>query len=132
MDEMPAWLLRGVAVIDKSVLRYIQRVTEDPDTKGEEDMNTYIVESWRPDTSDGSSKVSTRIMARQWNPTTTEHEWRYRRHTFNAWDWELDAIDNHHTSVMHTIRLDLPDAYIVEATKAGDTVRGYLWTVTTK
>ena len=32
---MPAWLLRGVAVIDESVVRYIQRITEDPDTKGE-------------------------------------------------------------------------------------------------
>jgi len=25
VDEMPAWLLRGVVVIDESVVRYIQR-----------------------------------------------------------------------------------------------------------
>ena len=36
---MDKWLVCLVALIDKSVVRYIQRITEDPDTKGEEDMS---------------------------------------------------------------------------------------------
>jgi hypothetical protein len=94
------------------------------------DIN-YIVESWRPDTSDGSSKVSTRIMARQWNPTTTDHEWRYKRHTFNEWDWELDALDNHRAGVLATVRMDLDYVHYQQpAIVAGQTARGYLWIVT--
>lgn len=91
----------------------------------------HIIESWRPDTSDGSSKVSTRTMKRQWNPTTTEHEWRYKRHTFNEWDWELDALDNHRNAVVETVRKDFDYTdYQQPATLAGETPRGYLWVVT--
>lgn len=90
--------------------------------------NTYIVESWRPDSSDGSSKVSCRIMARQWNPTTTEHEWRYKRHTFNEWEWAIDAKENHRRAVVRTIRMDVQKDPI-DMTYAGDTVRGSLWVV---
>ena len=93
----------------------------------------HIVESWRPDTSDGSSKVSTRIMRRDWNPTTTEHEWRYKRHTFNEWDWALDALDNHRNAVVETVRKDFDYIdYQQPATLAGETPRGYLWVVTIK
>lgn len=91
----------------------------------------HIIESWRPDTSDGSSKVSTRIMSRDWDPITTEHEWRYKRHTFNEWDWELDALENHRNAILATVRKDFDYInYQQPATLAGQTVRGYLWIVT--
>ena len=92
---------------------------------------SYVVESWRPDSSDGSSKVSTRIMIREWNPTTNEHEWRYKRHTFNDWDWAIDAKDNHRKAINSTIQKDLNyHDLTLPMTHAGDTVRGYLWVVT--
>jgi len=70
-------------------------------------------------------------MKRQWNPTTTEHEWRYKRHTFNEWDWELDALENHRNAILATVRKDFDYVdYQQPATLAGETVRGYLWIVT--
>ncbi len=92
-------------------------------------MSTYVIESWRPDTSDGSAKVSCRIMSRQWNPTTTDHEWRYKRHTFNDWDWALDSSDNEKIGVVRTARIDLQEDP-VDVVYCGDTVRGKLWTIT--
>lgn len=92
-------------------------------------MTTYIVESWRPDTADGSAKVSCRIMSRQWNPHTTEHEWRYKRHTFNEWDWELNPSENEQRGVVRTIRMDVQKDP-VDVAYGGETVRGKLWIVT--
>ena len=70
-------------------------------------------------------------MRRQWNPTTTEHEWRYKRHTFNEWDWELDALENHRNAILATVRKDFDYVdYQQPAILAGETVRGYLWIVT--
>jgi len=92
-------------------------------------MNTYIVESWRPDTADGSAKVSCRIMSRQWNPHTTEHEWRYKRHTFSEWDWELDPSENEQRGVVRTVRMDIQKDPL-EVAYGGETVRGKLWIVT--
>ena len=92
-------------------------------------MHTYIIESWRPDSSDGSAKVSCRIMSREWNPTTTDHEWRYKRHTFGDWDWALDTSDNEKIGVVRTARMDLQEDP-VDVVYGGDTVRGKLWIVT--
>ena len=93
-------------------------------------MSTYIVESWRPDSSDGSSKVSCLIMGRDWNPHTGDHEWRYRKTTLDAWDWELDPTENHMDAVVRHVRVRLQkDPISVEY--GGDTARGLLWIVTT-
>ena len=93
-------------------------------------MSTYIVESWRPDSSDGSSKVSCLIMGRDWNPHTGDHEWRYRKTTHNEWDWALDGLENQKLAVIFHTRTRLQkDPITVE--RGGDTVRGKLWIVTT-
>jgi hypothetical protein len=39
VDEMPAWLLRGVVVINQSVVRYMHWPEIGPDTIGEENMS---------------------------------------------------------------------------------------------
>ena len=91
-------------------------------------MNTYIVESWRPDCADGSAKVSCRIMSRQWNPHTTEHQWRYKRHTFSEWDWALDPRENERRGVTRTVRMDIQKDP-VDVAYGGETVRGVLWIV---
>lgn len=92
-------------------------------------MNTYVVETWRPNTADGSPKVSCRMTLRQWNPRTTEHEWRYKRHTFSDWYWELSVSENEELAVLRTVRFDLQEEP-AEIVYAGDTVRGKLWVVT--
>jgi len=92
-------------------------------------MSTYLVESWRPNTYDGSAKVSCRIMSRQWNPNTTDHEWRYKRHTFDEWDWALDSSENERAGVARTIRMDIQKDPL-SVSYGGDTVRGKLWIVT--
>jgi len=93
-------------------------------------MSTYIVESWRPDTSDGSAKVACRIMMRDYNPHRGEHEWRYRRTTLDAWNWELDPTENHMDAVVRHVRVRLQkDPISVEY--GGDTARGLLWIVKT-
>jgi hypothetical protein len=90
------------------------------------DQNMYTVEAWSPDSSDGSKKVSTRIMQRDWNPHTGDHEWRYKRHTFSDWDWSLDFPDNQKIGVTRTIRMDIQKDPI-KVIYVGDTARGRLW-----
>ena len=92
-------------------------------------MSTYLVESWRPNTYDGSAKVSCRIMYRDWNPVTTDHAWRYKRHTFTDWDWALDTSENERAGVVRTIRMDIQKDPL-SVSYGGDTVRGKLWIVT--
>jgi len=92
-------------------------------------MTTYIVESWRPDSSDGDSKVSCRIMERDWNPRTGDDVWRYKRHTFSDWDWELDALENHKLGVIAHVKIRL-EKNPITVERGGETVRGYLWIIT--
>ena len=92
-------------------------------------MTTYIVESWKPDSVNGDSKVSCRIMERDINVNDYSPEWRYRKTTHNEWDWALDGLENHKLGVIFHTRTRLQkDPITVE--RGGDTVRGKLWIVT--
>jgi len=87
-------------------------------------MTTYIVETWRAKTADGSPKVSSRIML-----MGVENEWRYKRHTFAEWDWSNAPIRNQHIAAIRTIRMDIQKDPI-DCAIAGGTKRGILWVVT--
>ena len=93
-------------------------------------MTTYIVESWKPDSVNGDSKVSCLIMERDWNPHTGDYEWCYGKTTLAAWDWALDALENHKLGVIAHVKIRLQKDPIT-VKRGGDTVRGKLWIVTT-
>jgi hypothetical protein len=93
-------------------------------------MSTYIVESWQPSSSDGTAKVSCRIMERDYNPHVGRYEWRYGKTTLDAWDWELHHTENHKAGVIAHVKVTLQKDP-VWVTHGGDTALGMLWIVET-
>ncbi len=89
----------------------------------------YIVEAWHPATNDGSPITSARIMARDYNPDKSDHQWRYKTHTNRSFDYSDGHSVTREATVVQAIRLRLQKEPIT-IEYGGETPRGYLYIAT--
>jgi len=92
-------------------------------------MTTYIVEAWHPDTSNGGTITSARIMVRDYNPEKADHQWRYKTHTNRSFDHYYGHSKTREATVAQAIRIAIQKDPVTVA-YGGETARGYLYMAT--
>jgi hypothetical protein len=90
-------------------------------------MTTYIVETWRAPSRDGSAGIKSQIQIRDYDDKG--HKWRYKAHTYWAFDYVLGHSGNRERAVRWNVRRSLQqDPLTIDY--GGETKRGYLYIVT--
>lgn len=92
-------------------------------------MTTYIVETWRAPSRDGSAGIKAQIQIRDYDPDKG-HKWRYKAHTSWGFDYALGHSGNREQAVRFAVRYALKNTDPFTVTYGGETARGYLYIVT--
>ena len=90
-------------------------------------MTTYIVETWRAPSRDGSAGIKAQIQIRDYDPDKG-HKWRYKAHTSWGFDYALGHSGNRVNAVRYAVRVALQQDPIT-ITYGGETARGFLYIV---
>jgi hypothetical protein len=90
-------------------------------------MTTYIVETWRAPSRDGSAGIKAQLQIRDYDPDKGP-KWRYKAHTTWGFDYALGHSGNRANAVRFAVRKSIQqDPY--QIMYAGETKRGYLYIV---
>jgi hypothetical protein len=90
-------------------------------------MTTYIVETWRAPSKDGSAGIKAQIQIRDYDPNKGP-VWRHKAHTTWGFDYALGHSGNRENAVRFAVRKSLQqDPYTIMY--GGETKRGYLYIV---
>jgi hypothetical protein len=90
-------------------------------------MTTYIVETWRAPSKDGSAGIKAQIQIRDYAPDKGP-VWRHKAHTTWGFDYALGHSGNRENAVRYAVRVALQQDPIA-ITYSGETARGYLYIV---
>ena len=91
-------------------------------------MTTYIVETWRAPSKDGSAGIKAQIQIRDYDPDKGS-KWRYKAHTSWGFDYALGHSGNRENAVRFAVRYALKNTDPFTVTYSGETARGYLYIV---
>ena len=94
----------------------------------ENKMTTYIVETWRAPSKDGSAGIKAQIQIRDYDPDKGQ-KWRYKAHTSWGFDYALGHSGNREQAVRFAVRKSLHNIDPITVTYSGETARGYLYIV---